>query len=755
MKTPEIQQFLQQALTIAAQNNHSYVTAEHLLLVMLDDTTVQNVLAQQNIDLNALKTELKSQLTSYDQALRTTALPRPLGALDKLINDIAAADRAGPQVHFDSVMLLKRLCKHVGKEDYNFAAYFLARRGFDPNAIKMSAANAVAPENKIANDNAAKGDNEALTKFTEDLVEKARQGKIDPVIGRDEEIKKGVMTLSKRKKPNPIFVGEAGVGKTAVVEGMAKQIADGEAPEAIADAKIYALDMTALMAGTKYRGDFEERLKAVMKEIEAQDNAILYIDEIHTIIGAGAAGDSVMDASNILKPALQSGRIRVIGSTTYDEYRKYFQKDRAMTRRFQKVDVSEPSVEKTIEILQGVKKYFEQHHGVAYDDAAIALAVQVAKDNIRDVKLPDSAIDVIDSAAAHWRVLMDKDARPDTITEDIVVEVAAKLSNTPCRKTGSEERQALSALAGNLKKAVFDQDIAADALADAVRLARAMPGKRRKPVGSFLFVGPTGVGKTEMTEQLAATLGAQLKRFDMSEYMEKHAASRLIGAPPGYVGYENGGQLSEFIKKNPSSVILLDEIEKAHPDVFNILLAVMDKGEITDQQGEKIDCSNITLIMTSNAGVRSSEQNGIGFFQAEDKAKDDINEEIKRLFTPEFRNRLDDIIHFDYLAPETMHKIVDKIISASDKMWAEDGIKTEFTAAAKDYLAEEGYARPLERLFKNTVTKTIANAKLDHNLDVTGGTIRFDFNAEAKKLTHSVEANKAPAPKQQPLAPSA
>ena len=754
MKTPEIQQFLKDSLALAVRNNHGFITAAHLLLIMLDDNTIQNVMAQQNIDIHALRTELKNELTGYNQTL-SNGLPQPLGAMDKILMDIHAAEKAGPQVFFDSVMLLKKICKYATADDFNWAAYFLSQRGFDPNAIRLGAAKPAANENLPA-----KQDNEALTKFTEDLVEKARQGKIDPVIGRDEEIKKGVMTLSKRKKPNPIFVGEAGVGKTAVVEGMAKQIADGEAPEAIADAKIYALDMTALMAGAKYRGDFEERLKAVMKEIEAQDNAILYIDEIHTIIGAGAAGDSVMDASNILKPALQSGRIRVIGSTTYDEYRKYFQKDRAMTRRFQKVDVSEPSVEKTIEILQGVKKYFEQHHGVAYDDAAIALAVQVAKDNIRDVKLPDSAIDVIDSAAAHWRVLMDKDARPDTITEDIVVEVAAKLSNTPCRKTGNEERQALSALAGNLKKAVFDQDIAADALADAVRLARAMPGKRRKPVGSFLFVGPTGVGKTEMTEQLAATLGAQLKRFDMSEYMEKHAASRLIGAPPGYVGYENGGQLSEFIKKNPSSVILLDEIEKAHPDVFNILLAVMDKGEITDQQGEKIDCSNITLIMTSNAGVRSSEKNGIGFFQAEDKAKDDINEEIKRLFTPEFRNRLDDIIHFDYLAPETMHKIVDKIISASDKMWAEDGIKTEFTAAAKDYLAEEGYdrpfgARPLERLFKNTVTKTIANAKLDHNLDVTGGTIRFDFNAEAKKLTHSVEANKAPAPKQQPLAPSA
>ncbi|MEC9235960.1 MAG: AAA family ATPase [Pseudomonadota bacterium] len=745
MITPDVENIFINAYLKAKDKNHEYLTTEHLLLEMLENSDVKTVLRAQNIDIAAVRKELELHLKDFDQNIPGEPM-QYLGAINQIITDKVAAEKAGDFVVMDAGKLLERLCYYSDAGYDNFAAYFLISRGFDASKIPTATPDA-ANKNTVPE---ANGNSElkALNAYTEELVERARNGKIDPVIGRDEEIKKGVMTLSKRKKPNPIFVGDPGVGKTAVVEGMAKQIADGEAPEAIANAKIYALDMTALMAGTKYRGDFEKRLKEVMKEIESLDNAILYIDEIHTIIGAGAAGGSVMDASNILKPALQSGRIRVIGSTTYDEYRQHFQKDRAMARRFQKIDVNEPSVEKTVEILQGLKRYFEDHHNVAYEDDAISMAVRVAKENIRDIKLPDSAIDVIDSAAAHWRVLMDKDTRPDKITEDIVVEIGAKLSNTPCRKTGKEERQSLSSLSDNLKNAVFDQDAAADALADAVRLARAMPGKRRKPVGSFLFVGPTGVGKTEMTEQLAATLGAPLKRFDMSEYMEQHTVSRLIGAPPGYVGYESSGQLTEHIKKNPTSIILLDEVEKAHPSIFNVLLAVMDKGEITDQQGEKIDCSNITLIMTSNAGVRASEKRSIGFSESENKVKLDIEDELKRLFSPEFRNRLDDTIFFDYLQPSTMHKVVEKVITASDTMWAEDGIQTVFTAAAKNYLAEEGYdrpfgARPLERLFKNTVTKTIANAKLDQDLDKTGGTITFDFNAEANKLTHEVTPNKA------------
>jgi ATP-dependent Clp protease ATP-binding subunit ClpA len=573
------------------------------------------------------------------------------------------------------------------------------------------------------------------------LNQMAIDGKIDPLIGREHEVERVIQILCRRRKNNPLLVGEAGVGKTAIAEGLAKRIVDGQVPEILAKAQVYSLDMGALLAGTKYRGDFEQRLKAVLKQLIENPNAVLFIDEIHTLIGAGSASGGTLDASNLLKPALSSGQLKCIGATTYGEYRGVFEKDHALSRRFQKIDVTEPSIAETIEILKGLKSRFESHHGVKYTSTALTTAAELSAKYINDRHLPDKAIDVIDEAGAAQRVAP-KSKQKKTIGKPEIEEIIAKIARIPTRNVSSDDRSALKTLDRDLKSVVFGQDKAIEALSSAIKMARSGLGNTAKPIGSFLFSGPTGVGKTEVAKQLAFILGVELIRFDMSEYMERHAVSRLIGAPPGYVGFDQGGLMTEAITKHPYSVLLLDEIEKAHPDIFNVLLQVMDHGTLTDTNGRKADFRNVVIVMTTNAGAAELSKTSMGFAN-ERKAGDEMAE-IKRMFTPEFRNRLDATISFAPLNEDVILRVVDKFLMQLEAQLAEKKVDVTYTESLKKYLAKNGFdptmgARPMARLIQDTIRRALAEELLFGRL-ASGGKVTIDVDADQKvKLDISEE----------------
>ena len=590
--------------------------------------------------------------------------------------------------------------------------------------------------------------NSPLENYTQNLNKAAAEGKIDPLIGRELELERVIQTLCRRRKNNPLLVGEAGVGKTAIAEGLAKRIVEGEVPEILKDSIVYSLDMGALLAGTKYRGDFEQRLKGVLKKLLGNPNAILFIDEIHTLIGAGAASGGTLDASNLLKPALSSGQLKCIGATTYTEFRGVFEKDHALSRRFQKIDVNEPSIDETVQILRGLKSRFEEHHGIKYSAAAITTAAELAARYINDRQLPDKAIDVIDEAGAAQRILP-KSKQKKVIGKTDIEEIIAKIARIPPHNVSSDDRSKLQTLDRDLKNVVFGQDKAIDALAAAIKMARSGLGNPAKPIGSFLFSGPTGVGKTEVARQLAFTMGIELIRFDMSEYMERHAVSRLIGAPPGYVGFDQGGLLTEAITKKPHAVLLLDEIEKAHPDIFNILLQVMDHGTLTDNNGRKADFRNVMIIMTTNAGAESLQKSVMGFTNV--KQAGDEMADIKRMFTPEFRNRLDAIISFKALDEEVILRVVDKFLMQLEQQLHEKKVEAIFTDVLRKHLAKKGFdplmgARPMARLIQETIRKALADELLFGKL-VTGGKVTVDLEGEGEEAKVKLTVHEGEEPK--------
>jgi len=595
------------------------------------------------------------------------------------------------------------------------------------------------------------GKGSPLDQFTQNLNQLAKDGKIDPLIGREHEVERVIQILCRRRKNNPLLVGEAGVGKTAIAEGLAWRITQNDVPEILAESVVYSLDMGALLAGTKYRGDFEQRLKGVLKHLKDQPNAILFIDEIHTLIGAGAASGGTLDASNLLKPALSNGAMKCIGATTFTEYRGIFEKDAALSRRFQKVDVVEPSIEQTVEILKGLKSRFEEHHSVKYAPAALQAAAELSAKYINDRHLPDKAIDVIDEAGAAQRILP-KNKQKKTINRNEVEEIVAKIARIPPASVSSDDRGKLKTLDRDLKSVVFGQEPAIDALASAIKMARSGLGRPDKPIGSFLFSGPTGVGKTEVAKQLAFILGIELIRFDMSEYMERHAVSRLIGAPPGYVGFDQGGLLTEAISKKPHAVLLLDEIEKAHPDVFNVLLQVMDHGTLTDNNGRKADFRSVIIIMTTNAGAESLNKSSIGFTNS--KEAGDEMADIKRLFTPEFRNRLDATVSFKSLDEEIILRVVDKFLLQLEGQLAEKKVEVTFTDGLRKQLAKKGFdplmgARPMQRLIQDTIRRALADELLFGRL-VEGGRLTIDVDAEGKPTLDIQPAKKSDKPKAEP-----
>ena len=592
---------------------------------------------------------------------------------------------------------------------------------------------------EVQNEEASK-----LDSFTTNLNAQAKDGNIDPLVGRDSEVERTVQVLCRRKKNNPLLVGEAGVGKTAIAEGLAYRIVNEQVPEVIADAVVYSLDMGALLAGTKYRGDFEKRFKSLLKELQAKPNSILFIDEIHTIIGAGAASGGVMDASNLLKPLLSSGQLRCMGSTTYNEYKNIFEKDRALVRRFQKIDVLEPSVADTTKILNGLKERYEEHHGIRYTQKALKAAAELSAKYINERHLPDKAIDVIDEAGANQR-LQPSSKRKKTIGVSDIESIIAKMARIPAQSVSSTDKETLKNLDRNLKMLVFGQDQSIDALTSAIRLSRSGLANEDKPVGSFLFAGPTGVGKTEVTKQLAKCMGVEFIRFDMSEYVERHAVSRLIGAPPGYVGFEQGGLLTEAVIKNPHAVVLLDEIEKAHPDIYNILLQVMDHGTLTDNNGRKADFRNVVVVMTTNAGVQETTRKSIGF--TEQDHTHDAMSEINKVFSPEFRNRLDNIIWFNHLEKDVILQVVDKFVVELQAQLDKKSVNLELTSKAREWLADKGYdkamgARPMARVIQDELKKPLANEILFGEL-VDGGTVKV--SVKDKKINFDYESNLTPA----------
>ena len=741
---------LHRALEYANERKHEYATLEHLLLALIDDRDAANVMRACNVDLEALR----ARITDY--------LDNELKALE-----VAGPSEAQPTTGFQRV--IHRAVVHVqssGREEVtganvlvaifaereSHAAFFLQEQEMTRFDAVQYISHGIAKRPGMSEPRPARGVDEdttdgdgkkpgadALNTYCVNLNKKAREGRIDPLIGREAEVERTIQILCRRYKNNPLYVGDPGVGKTAIAEGLARKIVKGEVPEVLRNCTIYALDMGTLLAGTRYRGDFEERLKAVLAELEAHEGAILFIDEIHTVIGAGATSGGSMDASNLLKPALANGTLRCIGSTTYKEYRNYFEKDRALVRRFQKIDVNEPSIEDSIKILKGIKPYYEAHHRVRYTNEAIRAAVELAARYINDRKLPDKAIDVIDEVGAA-QMLLPPGKRKRVISVKDVEAVVAKIARIPPKSVSTDDKETLKNLERDLKRVVYGQDKAIEALCSAIKLSRAGLREPEKPIGCYLFSGPTGVGKTEVARQLAATLGIELKRFDMSEYMERHTVSRLIGAPPGYVGFDQGGLLTDAIDQTPHCVLLLDEIEKAHPDLFNILLQVMDHGKLTDHNGKTVDFRNVILIMTTNAGAADMAKPAIGFGQ-ETRVGEDV-EAINRLFTPEFRNRLDAIIAFSRLSPEVISRVVDKFILQLEQQLAERDVTITVTDEARTWLAEKGYdelygARPLARVIQENIKKPLAEELLFGRLSkgghvrvkVEGGKLGFDYPA--------------------------
>ncbi len=769
MLSRNLEQTLHRALSLASDRRHEYATLEHLLLGLADDSDAATVLRACGVDLDKLRADLTEFLDKDLSGLASDrpGEPKPTAAFQRVVQRAAIhvqssgrdevtganvlvamfSERETHAVYFLQLQDMTRL------DAVNFISHGIAKA--PGRAAQRPVQGSAQPPGNGAGNGEGEGEREegrrggkgqdGLSAYCVNLNKKAVAGKIDPLIGRDHEIERTIQILCRRTKNNPLYVGDPGVGKTAIAEGLAKRIVEGDVPEVLSKCTIYALDMGALLAGTRYRGDFEERLKAVVTELENTQGGILFIDEIHTVIGAGATSGGAMDASNLLKPALAQGTLRCIGSTTYKEFRTYFEKDRALVRRFQKIDVNEPSVEDAVKILRGLKANYEKHHKVRYTDEAIRAAVELSAKYINDRKLPDKAIDVIDEVGAS-RMLQPEGKRRKTVTLKDVEDIVAKIARIPPKSVSTDDKETLRNLERDLKSMVFGQDRAIEALSAAIKLSRAGLRDQEKPIGNYLFSGPTGVGKTEVAKQLAATLGIELIRFDMSEYMERHSISRLIGAPPGYVGFDQGGLLTDSIDQHPHAVLLLDEIEKAHQDLYNILLQVMDHGKLTDHNGKTVDFRNVILIMTTNAGASDLAREAIGFGRVGREGEDE--EAIKRLFTPEFRNRLDAVIAFAGLTPEIVGRVVEKFVMQLEAQLADRNVTIELSSAAKEWLAERGYdrlygARPLARVIQEHIKKPLAEELLFGKL-VNGGAVKvgmkdgaldFDYasaNAPAK-----------------------
>ena len=736
MLSRKLEQSLHRALALATERNHEYATLEHLLLSLTEDQDGISVLRACGVEIEQLRKDLTEFIDTEMDNLVTSKLtePKPTAGFQRVVQRAAIHVQSSGREEVTGANVLVA----IFSEREAHAVYFLQMH----DMTRLDAVNYIShgiakvpgyseslgvhgADEETEEDTEIKKGTEALDAYCVNLNQKAADGKIDPLIGREDEIERTIQVLCRRTKNNPLYVGDPGVGKTAIAEGLARRIVNEKVPEVLTGNIIYSLDMGALLAGTRYRGDFEERLKAVLTELESMDHSILFIDEIHTVIGAGATSGGSMDASNLLKPSLQSGALRCMGSTTYKEYRGYFEKDRALVRRFQKIDVHEPSVEDAVKILRGLKPYYEEHHKVRYTAEAIRQAVELSSRYINDRKLPDKAIDVLDEVGAS-RMLVPEAKRRKTVTVKDVEDVVAKIARIPPKSVSRDDKKTLSNLEADLKRMVYGQDKAIYALSSAIKLARAGLREAEKPIGSYLFSGPTGVGKTEVARQLSRSMGIELVRFDMSEYMERHTVSRLIGAPPGYVGFDQGGLLTDAIDKQPHAVLLLDEIEKAHPDLFNILLQVMDHGKLTDHNGKAVDFRNVVIIMTTNAGAAELAKFAIGFERSEREGDD--QEAIERIFSPEFRNRLDAVIPFASLLPEVMSKVVDKFIMELEAQLSERDVTIELTDASREWLAKKGYnrrfgARPLARVIQENIKKPLSEELLFGEL-VKGGVVR-------------------------------
>jgi len=757
MIAQELEVSLHMAFVEARQARHEFITVEHLLLALLDNPSAAEVLRACAVNIEDLRKTLTNFITDNTPTVPGTSevdTQPTLGfqrVIQRAIMHVQSASNGKKEVTGANVLVAI-----FGEKD-SHAVYYLHQQGVTRLDVVNFISHGVRKDQQTDSQKSPEGAEEAqsegqqkespLDQFTQNLNKLAAEGKIDPLIGRESEVERVIQTLCRRRKNNPLLVGEAGVGKTAIAEGLAWRVTQGDVPEVLQNAVVYSLDMGALLAGTKYRGDFEQRLKAVLKQLRDNPHGVLFIDEIHTIIGAGSASGGTLDASNLLKPALSSGQLKCIGATTYTEFRGVFEKDHALSRRFQKIDVNEPTVEQTVQILRGLKSRFEEHHGVKYSASALTSAAELAARFINDRHLPDKAIDVIDEAGAAQRILP-KSKQKKTIGKGEIEDIISKIARIPPQTVNQDDRTKLQTIDRDLKNVVFGQDPAIEALGSAIKMARAGLGKTDKPIGSFLFSGPTGVGKTEVAKQLAFILGIELIRFDMSEYMERHAVSRLIGAPPGYVGFDQGGLLTEAITKKPHAVLLLDEIEKAHPDIFNILLQVMDHGTLTDNNGRKADFRNVIIIMTTNAGAESLQKRSIGF--TDKKEAGDEMADIKRMFTPEFRNRLDATISFNALNEEVILRVVDKFLMQLEEQLHEKKVEAVFSENLRKFLAKKGFdptmgARPMARLIQDMIRKALADELLFGKL-VSGGRVTVDLDEKEQIKLDFVEGDAAPPP---------
>ncbi len=753
MIAQELEVSLHMAFMEARQKKHEFITVEHLLLAMLDNPSAQEVLKACQTDVDQLRKLLSDFILDHTPVVTADDVDtQPTLGFQRVIQRAILHVQSSGKKEVTGANVLVAI---FGEKD-SHAVYFLHQKGVTRLDVVNFIAHGIAKSNEEDDQkdehaptedggpNAEKATESALDSYATNLNKLAIDGKIDPLIGREVELERVVQILCRRRKNNPLLVGEAGVGKTAIAEGLARRIVEGEVPEVLSGAEVYALDMGALLAGTKYRGDFEQRLKSVLKQLTKNESAILFIDEIHTLIGAGAASGGTLDASNLLKPALSSGQLRCIGATTYTEYRGIFEKDHALSRRFQKIDVTEPTIAETVSILRGLKSRFEEHHQVKYTVSALTAAAELSVRFISDRHLPDKAIDVIDEAGAAQRIVTTK-RRKKVIGKHEIEEIIAKIARVPSQNVSSNDRNKLQTLDRDLKSVVFGQETAIDALSSAIKMSRSGLGDPRKPVGSFLFSGPTGVGKTEVARQLAYTMGVELLRFDMSEYMERHAVSRLIGAPPGYVGFDQGGLLTEAISKQPHCVLLLDEIEKAHPEIFNILLQVMDHGTLTDNNGRRADFRNVIIIMTTNAGASELSKTKIGFTQSSEVG-DELGE-IKRMFTPEFRNRLDAVVSFAPLSKDVILRVVDKFLMELETQLQEKKVEIQFSDELRKYLAEKGFdplmgARPMSRLIQDTIRKALADELLFGRL-ANGGDVRVGLDDAGSVILDFEQAQSA------------